>query len=142
MHHHSKASFGYTEVRIGFVPAIVMVFLLRKIGEGRAKEILLSGEVFNAKRAYNLGLINVVVNEAELESFTTDFAQNIIRKSSPQSIAVIKEMIADIPQMKLDNALKYAASKNAEMREKDDCKKGINAFNRRSCRCTDLRFSE
>lgn len=126
-----SASFGYTEVKIGFVPAIVMVFLLRKIGEGRAKEILLSGEVFNAERALNLGLINAVLDSESLEEFTVDFANNIVRKSSSQSVAVIKEMIAKIPEMDLNQALNYAADMNATMREKEDCKKGINAFLRK-----------
>lgn len=122
------STFGYTEVRIGFVPAIVMVFLLRKIGEGRAKEILLSGEVFNAKRALDLGLINAVVDPENLEAFTTDFAKNMVKKTSSQSVSVIKEMIAEIPEMDLNEALKYAAEMNATMREKEDCKKGISAF--------------
>lgn len=123
-----QATFGYTEVKIGFVPAIVMVFLLRKIGEGRAKEILLSGEVFNANRALDLGLINTVVDASELEDYADHFAKSIIKKSAPQSVALIKEMIAEIPQMDLNEALKYAANMNATMREKSDCKKGIHAF--------------
>lgn len=124
----NSASFGYTEVRIGFVPAIVMVFLLRKIGEGKAKEILLTGEVFSADRAKTLGLINTVVPTEELDAFTEDFARNVIRKSSGQSIAVIKKMVGDIPEMTLTDALTYAAESNAKMREKADCQKGIKAF--------------
>jgi methylglutaconyl-CoA hydratase len=123
-----NASFGYTEVRIGFVPAIVMVFLLRKIGEAKAREILLTGEVFSAERAKNLGLINRATPSEELKSYTIDFAKNLIRKTSSQSVSVIKEMIARIPEKTLDEALSYAAEMNAIMREKDDCKKGINGF--------------
>ncbi|MFN3315295.1 MAG: enoyl-CoA hydratase/isomerase family protein, partial [Raineya sp.] len=56
------AQFGYTEVKIGFIPAIVMVFLLRKIGEGRAKELLLSGDLISAQKAQEFGLINYIVD--------------------------------------------------------------------------------
>ncbi|MBO6517175.1 MAG: enoyl-CoA hydratase/isomerase family protein [Bacteroidia bacterium] len=123
-----NASFGYTESRIGFVPAIVMVFLLRKIGEGKAKEILLTGEVFNAQRALDLGLINAVVDEQMLEQYTMDFAEKLIKKNSGQSLAMIKEMIANVPEKDLESALGYAAEMNATMRESEDCKKGISAF--------------
>jgi len=124
----SNSSFGYTEVRIGFVPAIVMVFLLRKIGEGRAKEILLSGGVFDAVRAHKLGLINEVIPEEELTNHVNGFAQKLIHKNSKTSMALVKKMIAEIPELSLDEALSYAARKNAEMRETDDCKQGISSF--------------
>ncbi len=122
------SKFGYSEVKIGFVPAIVMVFLLRKIGEGKAKEILLSGEIFSAERAVNLGLINTAMDEDKLEAFTNDFANKLIKKTSGQSVAVIKDMMAKVPEMTLNEALDYAALSNAQMREKEDCKKGIDAF--------------
>ena len=123
-----ESSFGYTESRIGFVPAIVMVFLLRKIGEGKSKEILLSGEVFNSTRAKDLGMINTVLPGSELEAFTYDFASKLIRKSSVQSMARIKKMVSEIPEMSLQEALNYAAKQNAETRETEDCKQGIAGF--------------
>ena len=123
-----ESTFGYTESRIGFVPAIVMVFLLRKIGEGRSKEILLSGEVFKASRAKDLGMINSVLPQTELEAFTNDFARKLIRKSSVQSMARIKKMVSEIPEMNFNDALSYAAEQNAETRETEDCKLGIAGF--------------
>jgi len=123
-----ESTFGYTESRIGFVPAIVMVFLLRKIGEGRSKEILLSGEVFKAHRAKDFGMINSVLPQTELEAFTNDFARKLIRKSSVQSMARIKKMVSEIPEMNLNDALNYAAEQNAETRETEDCKRGIAGF--------------
>lgn len=123
-----NASFGYTEARIGFVPAIVMVFLLRKIGEGKAREILLSGEVFDVERAVQLGLINARIDSKTLEEFTMDFASKLVKKNSGKSMALIKEMIADIPEKDFADALNYASQMNATMRESDDCKKGIAAF--------------
>lgn len=123
-----ESKFGYTEARIGFVPAIVMVFLLRKIGEAKAREILLSGEVFDADRAWSLDMVNAVVPSGELEAYTYDFAAKLIHKNSSQSMAMIKKMIAEVPEKTLDEALDYAANMNATMRESDDCKKGIASF--------------
>lgn len=123
-----ESKFGYSEVKIGFVPAIVMVFLLRKIGEGKAKEILLSGEIFKAARAKDIGLINTVVKPEEIKKFTIEFANSLIKKTSGQSVAIIKQMIGDIPELSLNDALQYAAEMNATMRQKEDCKKGISAF--------------
>jgi len=124
----TRAKFGYTEARIGFVPALVMVFLIRKIGEAKAREILLSGEIFDANRANQLGLINAVVEPDILEDYVLSFARQLIEKNSAQSMATIKEMMAAIPEKGLDEALNYAAEKNATMRETEDCRKGITSF--------------
>lgn len=122
------AKFGYTEVRIGFIPAIVGPFLLRKIGEGKAKELLLSGELINAEKAVALGLINKVVSSDELDQTVDIFAQNLIAKNSGESMAMTKEMIANIQEMGLNEGLIYASEMNAKARSTEDCKKGMAAF--------------
>ncbi|MDH5603283.1 MAG: enoyl-CoA hydratase/isomerase family protein [Cyclobacteriaceae bacterium] len=120
--------FGYTEVRVGFVPAIVMVFLLRKIGEGKAKELLLSGNLIKAKEALEFGLINKVVEETDIHSFVFDFATKLCKQNSGQSMALTKQMIAAVQAKELMDGLKYAADKNARARNFSDCKQGIEAF--------------
>jgi methylglutaconyl-CoA hydratase len=120
--------FGYTEVRIGFIPAIVSPFLLRKIGEGKAKELLLSGELINAEKAVSLGLINKVVSRDELDQAVDSFAQNIIKKNSTESMAMTKEIIANVQGMGLNEGLIYASEMNAKARSTEDCKKGMAAF--------------
>lgn len=122
------ANFGYTEVKIGFVPALVKVFLLRKIGEGAAKEVLLSGDVFKAERAQQLGLINRVVQPEELDTTVHTFAEKLCREASGESLARTKNMIARVQDMPLEGALEFAAVQNAEARAGDDCKRGISAF--------------
>ncbi len=122
-----QAKFGYTEVRIGFIPAIVMVFLLRKIGEQKAKDLLLSGRLITAQEAAEFGVITKVI-EADLQKEVEDFAQELIAKNSAQSMALTKQMIADVQNLSLQDGLNLAAQQNAKARATDDCKKGISAF--------------
>ncbi len=122
------AKFGYTEVKIGFVPAIVSAFLVRKIGEGRARELLLSGEIIPAERAQAYGLINYVVEEADLESRVNAFAHQLCTGTSGQSIAATKALLAQLPGLNLSASLQLAAQTNAQARATDDCRRGIGAF--------------
>ncbi len=123
-----EAKFGYTEVKIGFVPAIVKVFLLRKIGEARARELLLTGDLISAEKAHWYGLINWVVEAKIMDEKVDEFAKKLVTQNSGQSMAVIKNMIAEVQSKPLEDALQYAAEMNAKARENEDCKRGIRAF--------------
>lgn len=123
-----EAKFGYTEVRIGFIPAIVKVFLLRKIGEMKAKELLLTGELIDAEQAKNYDLVTRVVPSDQLETTVKEFAQMLITKNSGQSMALTKQMIADVQSMNVKDGLDHAANMNAKARATDDCQKGIASF--------------
>jgi methylglutaconyl-CoA hydratase len=123
------ANYGYTETRIGFIPAIVMTFLIRKIGEAKAKELLLAGEIIHAFDAKSYGLVNWVVEDKDkLADTVFDFAKGLCNNNSAQSMALTKKMISEIQTMPLDQALHYAAGKNAEARATEDCKRGIASF--------------
>ena len=123
-----EAMFGYTEVKIGFIPAIVMVFLLRKIGEGHAKQLLLGGELITADEAYRMGMVNKVVPSDTLEVSVRTFVNKLLVENSGQSMASTKQMIAKVQSMPLEDALNHAAELNAHARSSEDCKKGIAAF--------------
>ncbi|MBL0014935.1 MAG: enoyl-CoA hydratase/isomerase family protein [Bacteroidetes bacterium] len=123
-----EAQFGYTEVRIGFIPAIVMVFLIRKIGETRAKELLLSGDIVDAATAEKYNMINKVVPAAEIEAHVTAFAARLCSQNSGQSMAITKKMIGDVQHFPISEALTFAARMNARARGSEDCKRGIAAF--------------
>ncbi|SFP99996.1 enoyl-CoA hydratase/isomerase family protein [Hymenobacter arizonensis] len=123
-----EAKFGYTEVKIGFIPAIVSVFLLRKIGEARTKQLLLSGDVVSAQTALDMGLITFLSTKEELADTVNAYAQRLCRENSGQSMEVTKEMLARLPEMALEEGLRYAAQSNAEARGSEDCRKGIAAF--------------
>lgn len=123
-----EAKFGYTEVKIGFIPAIVMVFLLRKIGERNAKDLLLTGKSISAAQAQDLGLINAVVGIENIQSVVDDLCKELIQQTSRASLKATKQMIAAVQEMDLDTALNYAAEMNAKARATNDCKHGIQSF--------------
>lgn len=123
-----EAKFGYTEVKIGFIPALVSVFLIKKIGEQKAKHLLLSGELVQAQSAVEMGLVSFLVSKNELEKSVEAFALKMIHNNSGQSMELTKRLIADVQSMKLETALDHAAHQNAKARATEDCKKGIAAF--------------
>jgi methylglutaconyl-CoA hydratase len=122
------AKFGYTEVKIGFVPAIVMVFLLRKIGEAKAKELLLGGDLISADEAKAIGLINTITSNENLMEYGTQFAAKLVASNSAYSMSITKQMIARVQSMPLHEALTFAAEMNAKARASEDCIKGIENF--------------
>jgi methylglutaconyl-CoA hydratase len=122
------STFGYTEVKIGFVPAIVMVFLARKVSEKIAKQLLLTGDVFEAEKALEFGLINEIVPADKLAETVFAFAQKLCVQTSAQSTAMVKEMLAQVQEKTLEEGLQYAANMNAAARNTEDCKKGINCW--------------
>ena len=123
-----EAKFGYTEVKIGVIPALVAVFLVRKIGEQKARHLLLTGELIKANEALNWGLITAVVERNDLETTVYQFAQTLINSNSEQSMQLTKQLIQDVHTMPIKEALDLAANMNALARATEDCKKGISAF--------------
>lgn len=122
------ARFGYTEVKIGFIPAIVLFFLVRRVGEGRARELTLRGTIISAEEAFRMGLVNYVVPETDVEHFGMNLAVELSKNCSSSSLGLIKELLSRIHGMSVTDALSYAANLNALTRMTDDCKKGIDAF--------------
>jgi len=123
-----EAKFGFTEVKIGFVPAIVSVFAIRKFGESHTKRLLLSGDLIEAKEARKIGLVNFISTKELIDEEVEKFAYNLVTKTSGNSLALTKSLISEIQQKDLEQALNYAAELNAKARDSTDCKKGINAF--------------
>jgi methylglutaconyl-CoA hydratase len=122
------AAFGYPEVRIGFIPAIVTEFLVRRVGEGRARELVLSGETLSGEAAERIGLVTRTVPAMELEKAGQVLAADLAAKNSASSMGLIKELLARVHGMATSDALEYAANLNALTRMTDDCKRGIEAF--------------
>lgn len=122
-----KAQFGYTEVKIGFIPAIVMVFLLKRVSETHAKDLLLNCKFINGTEAYQIGFVNYVVEPYMLESFTEKLSENMCQLPS-SSVSLTKEMFKNISSMSFESALEYAVDMNTITRMTEDCKNGIKKF--------------
>lgn len=122
-----EATFGYPEVKIGFVPAIVMVFLTHQVGERNARDLCLSGRTIGADEAYRMGLVSKVVAPAELDSEAQTFAEHM-RGNSPQAMATVKRLFGGIHGLGMEGALASAVDENAASRGTDDCREGIAAF--------------
>lgn len=123
-----QAKFGYTEVKIGFIPALVAIFLIRRIGEGKAKELLFNGDLIDATYAKEIGLINFISTEDKIEEEVLAYAHKLCKTTSAQSIALTKQLINNVQDLPLAEALEFAAEMNAHARSTNDCKNGINAF--------------
>jgi methylglutaconyl-CoA hydratase len=123
-----EALFGYTEVKIGFIPALVMVYLREKVSGSVMSDILLSGRTFSAEEALRMQLIHRVVSAEEIASVVDQMAEQISNTTSAQAVSKVKEMLRAIPSMRRDEALDYAAKENAKARGSEDCRKGIDAF--------------
>lgn len=124
----SSALFGYTEVKIGFVPALVSVFLAEQIGQAKTTELLLSGELISSSKAAELGLITEQVEHEFLEKTTLEFAQKLIRENSEFSMRETKRLLRSLGQKSRHEALELAAQANAQARSHADCIKGISSF--------------
>jgi methylglutaconyl-CoA hydratase len=123
-----EAKLGYTEVKIGFIPALVSIFLVRKIGEGRARDLLLTGRLISAEKAETYGLLNEVVPADRIRQHVAKIAEDLCTGASANSLKVTKKLITDVFDQPLQNALEQAARLNAETREHTDCQHGIKAF--------------
>jgi len=120
-----NAKFGYPEVKIGFVPAIVSIFLIKRIGEGRAKEFLLTGEIFDADESCKKGLVNQVSDEIISDSI--QFAAKLYNNSS-LSMTLTKELIFKISDLNIESAIKLAVDQNVISRYSEDFKQGVSSF--------------
>jgi methylglutaconyl-CoA hydratase len=121
------ATFGYPEVKIGFIPAIVMVLLTHQIGERAARDLCLSGRTIDAEEAHRLGLVSQVVVQADLEGAVHKLAKDL-RRNAPQAMATIKRMFWRLHGMGTEDGLVWASDMNAMARTTEECKEGITAF--------------
>jgi len=122
-----SARFGYPEVKIGFVPAIVMAFLRRNTSEKRAFEIATQGFEFTASEAERLGLVNHVVSDDTFEEEVARYAA-VYESVSRSAVIMSKKLLYEIDSLSFDDAIEAGSKANAEARMSDDCKKGIGRF--------------
>ena len=122
-----NASFGFTEVRIGFVPAIVSAFLALHAGEKISRDLLLTGRIVTADEALRMGLVTSVVPQAELPARVKSLA-NTLLANSPQSLAATKRLLNERHTAFLDKAILAAIDAYTEARSSSDLSEGLSAF--------------
>jgi methylglutaconyl-CoA hydratase len=122
------ARFGVPEVRLGFLPALILLFLLKRMGEGRTREFALRGETLGAGEAFARGLATEVVDDALLDERVAAFALELATSTSQSSITLTKELLSRLGELSEKEALEYAANLNAVARKTEDFRKGIESF--------------
>jgi methylglutaconyl-CoA hydratase len=122
-----EAKFGYTEVRIGFVPAIVSTFLLRQTGEKYARDLLLTGRIIGAEEAARIGLVNEIVAPENLMTRARELAA-LLMENSPASLRATKKLLNDHARAELDAQIEAAVRENAAVRTTADFREGVTSF--------------
>jgi len=122
-----EAKFGYTEVRIGFLPAIVSTFLLNQVGEKHARDLLLTGRVIDADEAFRMGLVSEVVDTENLMPRARELAAELM-KNSPASLAATKRLLSGYSYEELNGRIEDAVDANARIRSTADFREGITSF--------------
>jgi methylglutaconyl-CoA hydratase len=122
-----EAKFGYTEVRIGFVPAIVSSILVWQVGHKIARDLLLTGRFFDAAEAHRYGLVNEIVEPAHLMPRARELAMQIM-ENSPSSVRATKKLINGFIAWQLDGQIATAVEDNARIRTTEDFREGVTSF--------------
>jgi methylglutaconyl-CoA hydratase len=123
----AEATFGYTEVRIGFVPAIVSTFLLRQVGEKHVRDLLLTGRIISAEEAFRMGLVNEVVAHEKLLERARGLAACLLG-NSPASLLATKRLLKRYASESLDLEIAAAIEENARIRRTADFSEGVSSF--------------
>ncbi len=122
---------GVPEVRIGFVPAVILIFLIRRMGESAAREFALQGGVLDATGAVRTGLATEAVPHDRLGVRVAQFAAELASSTSASSLALTKELLGRLSEMPLPDAMEYSAHLNALARKTDDFKRGLDSFDKK-----------
>ncbi len=122
-----EAKFGYTEVRIGFIPAVVSAFLRTQIGEKACRDLLLTGRLLSATEAQNLGLVNRIIPEPELLSEAKLLARRLLR-NSPAAMEATKRLLCRFSERHLPDDIEAAIQASVDARSSADFQEGVTAF--------------
>ncbi|MGH9357104.1 MAG: enoyl-CoA hydratase/isomerase family protein [Terriglobia bacterium] len=122
-----EARFGFTEVRVGFMPALIAAFVIREIGEKQARNLLLSGRIFGAEEARRIGLVTEIVPLEQLQARTMEIAAQCLALSST-ALGYTKRLISDFTRAQLDRDIELAVEWSARIRSTQDFQEGLSAF--------------
>ncbi len=122
-----SAKFSFSEVKIGVVPACIGPYVIRKIGEGKAREFFISGERLTAAEALRIGLVNRLYPDAQLDLEVNKLVATVL-SSGPHAITMAKELISNLPLMTPEQFKPYTAEMIARLRKSDEGQEGMEAF--------------
>ena len=122
-----SAKFSFSEVKIGVVPACIGPYVIKKMGEGKARELFITGERMLAKRAHEVGLVNKFVADDMLDSTVDDLVQTIL-SSGPEAVSMAKKLVSEVPSMTPEQFKPYTAEMIAKLRISDEGQEGMDAF--------------
>lgn len=122
-----EARFGLSEVKIGLVPAAISPYVIRRIGESKAREYFLTGKRISAQKALEIGLVNKVVPHDKLDEKIEEIAQ-LLLTSGPEAIGSCKELIFNVLRMSLEEAKTYTARMIANLRISKEGQEGMTAY--------------
>src|SRR5690242_10753961 len=123
----AEAKFGYTEVRVGFIPALVSAYVVRQMGEKRARDLLLSGRIFSASEAQAMGIVNELLEPDKLLPRARDLAQSLA-EMSPTALSHTKRLLLKFSEGDLDRETELAIEASARVRKTADFQEGLAAF--------------
>jgi methylglutaconyl-CoA hydratase len=122
-----EAKFGYTEVRIGFIPALVSMFLERQVGEKSARDLLLTGRIIDAVEAKTIGLVTKIAPSEHLLAAARELAATLIA-NSPASIRATKRLLVRASEAEIDRRIELAVAESVAIRSTSDFREGLTAF--------------
>ena len=123
----TEAQFGLSEVKIGVVPAVISPYVVRRIGESRARQYFLTGERMDARRALEIGLVNLVAEPGGLDRALEELVSSLL-SSGPEALAMAKDLLARVPAMGFDEAKRFTAEMIARLRTSAEAQEGMAAF--------------
>jgi len=126
-----SAHFGYPEVNLGFIPAIVTTMLRRAVNERQAMELALTGEPVSAPRAYAIGLINRVYSDAEFDAGVERYVAVLAEKSAT-AMSLSKALLYQTEGMSFEASIEAGVQANVQARLTDDFKRGVERFLKKS----------
>jgi methylglutaconyl-CoA hydratase len=119
--------FGFTEVRLGLVPAVISPYVIAKIGESAARELFLTGERFEAVKAQEIGLVRATVPEEDLDAAVEARVRELLQ-AGPRAIAEAKALIREVSWRRVEDVQRYTVERIAEIRVSPEGQEGLRAF--------------
>ena len=122
-----KAKFGFTEVRLGLIPAVISPYVIDRIGAARARRLFVTGEIFDADQACRIGLVDEVVSLESLDDRVNALVEMILQ-NGPVAVTEAKNLVLEVTARERDSALSFAVNKIAELRVSQEGQEGLAAF--------------